>query len=132
MLQDNSWLDRILDPLARKLDDWIAMMSTRDFWAIVAVGSTLVGFLIAALIILTNFNIMRMRSCFNASNMNAYLMFNALLFFVFAGMMAMGEVFNYFDNKKRGIPHNRKSIIWLVIVTTSMGTAGLVMLKISC
>jgi len=37
--------------------------------------------------------------------MSAYLMFNTLLFFCFGGMLAMGEVFNYFANKKRGIPH---------------------------
>jgi hypothetical protein len=131
-LQSNNWLDRTLDSGARKLDALIALMSTRDFWSILAVSSTVGGFLIAAMVMLTNFDIWRMRNCFHASNMSAYLMFNALLFFVFGGMLAMGEVFNYFDNKKRGIPHKRKSLFWFVIITSTLGTVELVMLKISC
>jgi len=132
MLRRKNWFDRMMDSIAGTLEEWFAMMCTRDFWTIVAVGSTMIGFLIAAGIMLTNFNMMRMKSCFNASNMSAYLMFNILLFFVLGGMMALGEVFNYVDNRKRGIPHKRSSVFWLVIVTTALGSVGLVMLKISC
>lgn len=121
-----------MDPIAHTLEEWGAMMCTRDFWGIVAVGATVSGFLIAALIMMTNFDIMRMRNCFDASNMSAYLMFNTLLFFVFGGMLAIGEVFNYFDNRRRGIPHKRSALFWFVMVTTTLGSIGLVLLKISC
>jgi hypothetical protein len=114
------------------LEEWGAIMSTREFWAIVAVGATIVAFMVAAFIMLTNFDAMRMRSCFNASNLSAYLMFNTLLFFAFGGLLAVGEVFNYFDNKKRGIPHKSVSIFWFVIVTVALGAVELVMLKMSC
>lgn len=132
MLRHKSWLDRMTDSIARTLDEWVTMMYTRDFWAIVAVGATVAGFLIAAIIMMTNFDMMRMRGCFNASNMNAYLMFNVLMFFVLAGVMALGEVFNYFDNKKRGIPHKSSSLLWLFTITMALGSIGLVMLKVSC
>lgn len=132
MLRHKNWLDRILDSIARTLDEWFDMMCTRDFWAIFAVGMTVVGFLIAAMIMMINFDMMRMRNCFNASNMSAYLMFNVLLFFVFGGVVAMGEVFNYFDNKKRGIPHKPSSLLWFVTITMTLGSIGLVMLKLSC
>jgi len=131
-LRHKSWLDRLLDSIARTLDEWYDMMCTRDFWGILAIGTTVVGFLIAAGIMMIDFNVMRMRNCFNASNMSAYLMFNVLMFFVMGGVMALGEAFNYFDNKKRGIPHKLGSVFWLIIVTTSLGSVGLVMLKISC
>jgi hypothetical protein len=132
MLRHKSLLERIVDSIARTLDEWGAMMRTRDFWGIVAVGSTVVGFLLAAGVMLIDFDAMRMRNCFNASNISAYLMFNTLLFFVFGGMLALGEAFNYFDNKRRGIPHRLGSVFWLVIITTALGSIGLVMLKISC
>ena len=131
-MRHKSWLDRMLDSIAHTLDEWFDMMCTRDFWAIVAVGATVVGFLIAAIIMMTNFDMMRMRGCFNASNMSAYLMFNVLMFFVLAGVMAIGEVFNYFDNKKRGIPHKPSSLLWLFTITMALGSIGLVMLKRSC
>lgn len=132
MLRHKGWLERMVDSLVRTLDEWFAMMCTREFWGIVAVGATVVGFLIAAAMMLINFDAMRMKNCFDASNMSAYLMFNVLLFFVFGGMLALGEVFNYFDNKKRGIPHKSSSLFWFVIVTTALGSIGLVMLKASC
>jgi len=131
-LQVTNWLDRILDRLALKLERCLAIMSTRDFWGIVAVGATVMGFLFIAFVMQTNFSIMRMRNCFYASNMSAYLMFNTLLFFVLAGLMALGEAFNYFDNKQRGIPHKRTSMFWMIIFTTTLGSIGLYLLKISC
>lgn len=131
-MRRKNWLDRILDSIAHTLDEWISIVCTRDFWAVVAVGMTVIGFLLAAIIMMINFDIMRMRSCFNASNLNAYLMFNILLFFVFDGMLAIGEVFNYFDNKRRGIPHTRSALFWFIIITMALGSGGLVMLKISC
>ncbi|MEJ1959490.1 MAG: hypothetical protein WDM70_08785 [Nitrosomonadales bacterium] len=131
-MQHKSWLDQLLDPLADKLDEWIAIMCTKEFWGIVAVGTTVTAFVIAAIIMLTNFSIMRMRNCFNASNLNAYLMFNLLLFFVFGGMLALGEAFNFFDNKKRGIPHKRGGMFWFTLITTSLGSVELIMLKVSC
>lgn len=127
-MRHRNWLDRIMGTL----EEWGAIMSTREFWAIVAVGATIVAFMVAAFIMLTNFDAMRMRSCFNASNLSAYLMFNTLLFFAFGGLLAVGEVFNYFDNKKRGLPHKSVSIFWFVIVTVALGAVELVMLKISC
>jgi hypothetical protein len=132
MSQENNWLDRIIQSTADKLGEFVAIMCTKDFWAIVAICVTMGGFLTAALIILTNFDIWRMRNCFYASNMNTYLMFNTFLFFVFGGMLALGEVFNYFDNRKRGIPHKRGSIFWFVIITSTLGTVELMMLKESC
>jgi len=122
----------MVDSVVRTLDEWFAMMCTRDFWGIVAVGATLVGFLAAAMIMLINFDMMHMRTCFNASNISAYLMFNTLLFFVFSGLLALGEVLNYFDNKRRGIPHKRSSLFWFFMITLALGSVGLVMLKISC
>lgn len=131
-MRHKNWLDRIADSIVHTLDEWGAMMCTREFWGIVAVGATVVGFLIAAGIMLIDLDIMRMRNCFNASNMSAYLMFNTLMFFVFGGMLALGETFNYFDNKRRGIPHKRSSLLWFIIVTTALGSVGLMMLKSSC
>lgn len=131
-MRHKNWGDRALDSIARTLDEWIAIMSTRDFWAIFVVGSTLVGFLIAAIIMMINFDMMRMKNCFNASNTNAYLMFNILLFFVFDGLLALGEAFNYFDNRKRGIPHQLSSLVWFFSITLALGSAGLIMLKIAC
>ena len=131
-MRHKSWLDRFLNSIARTLDEWYDMMCTLDFWGIVAVAATVLGFLIAAGIMMINFDIMRMKNCFNASNMSAYLMFNILLFFVLGGVIALGEVFNYFDNKRRGVPHKISSVFWLVIITTSLGIIGLVMLKASC
>jgi hypothetical protein len=122
----------MVNSIARTFDEWVAMMCTREFWGIVTVGTTVIGFLIAAGIMMVNFDVMRMRNCFNASNMSAYVMFNVLLFFVLGGAMALGEAFNYFDNKKRGIPHKLGLVFWLVIVTITLGSIGLVMLKISC
>ena len=122
----------LLDQLMEMLAEWGAVMCTREFWAIVAIGALVAAFLVAAFVMLTNFNVMRMRSCFNASNMSAYLMLNALLFFVFGGLMALGEVFNYFDNKKRGIPHKSISLFWFVVITVVLGIAELVLLKVSC
>ena len=132
MLRHKSWLERTTDSFVRTLDEWYALMCTRDFWGIVIVGTAVVGFLIAAIIMMINFNAMRMRDCFHASNMNAYLMFNVLLFFGLAGAMAIGEAFNYFDNKRRGIPHRISSIFWFFSITITLGSIGLVMLKISC
>ena len=131
-MRHKSWLDRILDAMARTLDEALAMMCTRDFWAILAVCLTIIGFLIAAIIMMINFDMMRMRNCFSASNTNAFIMFIILIFFVFGGLVAMGEAFNYFDNKKRGIPHKIGSLVWLFSLTMTLGSAGLVMLKISC
>lgn len=131
-MRHKSLLDRMVDSFVRTLDEWGAMMCTREFWGIVAIGTTVLGFVISALIMLIKFDPMRMRNCFNASNMNAYLMFNVLMFFSLAGVMSLGEAFNYFDNKKRGIPHKLGSIFWLIMVTTTLGSVGLVMLKISC
>ena len=131
-MQHKSWLDRILDPLAESLDDLIALMRTRAFWAIVSICLTVSAFLVTAFIMLTNFNVMRMRNCFNASNMSTYLMFNTLMFFALGGMLAMGEAFNYFDNKKRGIPHKSAAVFWFVIITSTLGTVELILLKNSC
>ncbi len=131
-MRDKSWLDQTVNSIARTLDEWGAMMCTREFWGIVAIGTTVVGFLMAAGIMMINFDIMRMKNCFKASNMSAYVMFNVLMFFVLGGVMAIGEGFNYFDNKKRGIPHKLGSVFWLIMVTVTLGSVGLVMLKISC
>lgn len=130
--KEKNWLDRMLDSLADTLSEWADIMSTRDFWGIVAVGTTVVGFLVVAGSMLINFDSMRMRSCFNASNWSAYLMFNVLMFFLFAGVMALGEAFNYFDSKRRGEPHKLGTTFSLLIVTMALGSIGLVMLKISC
>lgn len=122
----------MLTSISRTVDSWIAIMSTGDFWAIFAVGATAIGFLLAAGIMMTNFDMLRMRSCFNASNLNSYLMFNILMFFALGGALALGEVFNYFDDKRRNIPHKRGSLFWLLIITVSLGSGGLIMLKSSC
>ena len=131
-MRHENWLDRMVNSIARTLDEWITIMCTPEFWGIVAVGATVIGFLMAAGIMMINFDAMRMRNCFNASNMSAYVMFNVLMFFVLGGVMALGEAFNYFDNKKRGIPHKLGYVFWLIMVTVALGSTGLVMLKISC
>lgn len=122
----------MLVSIGRTLDEWAAIVTTRDFWAIFAVAATVAGFLAAAIIMMINFDAMRMRNCFNASNLNAYLMFNILMFFALGGFMALGEAFNYFDNKRRGFPHKLGQMFWFFIVTIALGSIGLVMLKISC
>ena len=131
-MKQKNWLERALSDISEALSEWVAIMSTREFWAILAVASTVIGFLVVAGSMMINFDSMRMRSCFNASDLNAYLMFNILMFFVFAGVMSLGEAFNYFDNKRRGEPHKLGSTFSLIIVTTALGSIGLVMLKISC
>jgi hypothetical protein len=132
ILQQKNLLSRIIDSISETLGEWATIVSTREFWGLLAVGATVVGFLAVAGSMLINFDSMRMRNCFNASDLNAYLMFNILMFFVFAGVMALGEAFNYFDNKKRGEPHKLGSTFSLIIITTALGSIGLVMLKISC
>ena len=127
-MRHKSWADRI----AETLEGWLVLMSTRDFWGVVAVAATVAAFLVAAFVMMTNFDIMRMRNCFNASNMSAYLMLNTVLFFVFGGLLAVGEAFNYFDNRKRGIPHKKISLFWFVIITMTLGTVELMMMKVSC
>lgn len=131
-MQRKSLLDRMMKSFSETIEEWLAIMQTQEFWAFIAVAGTIAGFLLAASFMLINFDMMRMKSCFDASNISAYLMFNILMFFAFGGVLAMGEVFNYFDSKKRGIPHKIGSLFWLVIVTTALGSAGLVMLKLSC
>ena len=131
-MKRKNWLSLVIGSIAQTLNEWIAIMSTREFWGIVAVGATVVGFLVAAGGILINFDSMRMRSCFGASNWIAFLMFNVLMFFVFAGIAAMGEAFNYFDSRKRGEPHQLGATFALVIATTALGSIGLVILKNSC
>jgi hypothetical protein len=121
-----------MDDISQALSEWVAIVTTREFWGLVAVGTTVIGFLMAAGSMMVNFDSMRMRDCFNASDLNAYLMFNILMFFVFAGVMALGEAFNYVDSKRRGEPHKLGSTFSLVIITTALGSIGLVMLKISC
>jgi phosphate starvation-inducible membrane PsiE len=127
-VQKRSWLDSVSDTI----EEWSAIVATVEFWSIVAVGATFVGFLIAAGAMLTDFSIMRMTNCFNASNLNAYLLFNILLFFVFDGLLAIGEIFNYFESKRNGVPHKRSSLFWFMIITLGLGSAGLVMLKSAC
>jgi hypothetical protein len=73
-----------------------------------------------------------MRSCFNASNLNAFLMFNILMLFIFDGFFALGEIFNYFDDKRRGIPHKPRALAAFVIINLALGTVGLILVKISC
>jgi hypothetical protein len=132
MLRQQSWLDRTLNSVAAKVYDLIAIMCTRDFWAVFAVTAMMLGFMATAFYMLTNFSMMRMRNCFYASNMTTYLMFNTFLFFILGGMLALGELFNYLDNRKRGIPHKRGLIFWFLILTSILGTVELFMLKESC
>jgi hypothetical protein len=127
-LRRKKWLDQLMDTFA----EWGAIICTREFWGVVAVGATMAAFMATAFVMLTNFDAMRMRSCFNASNMSAYLMLNTVLFFVFGGLLAVGEMFNYFDNRKRGIPHKSIALFWFVIITVALGTVELVMLKVFC
>lgn len=131
-MKQKNWLGRTMDDISQALSEWVAIVTTREFWGLVAVGTTVIGFLMAAGSMMVNFDSMRMRDCFNASDLNAYLMFNILMFFVFAGVMALGEAFNYVDSKRRGEPHKLGSTFSLVIITTALGSIGLVMLKISC
>ena len=131
-LKRKSWMERTSYAISSTVEDWLAIMSTRDFWAIFAVGATTVGFLVAAIFMMINFDMMRMRSCFNASNLNAYVMFNVLLFFAFAGACALGEAFNYFESRRRGIQHTFTALFWFFIVTVTLGSSGLVLLKVSC
>lgn len=131
-MQKKSWLEQKLYSVSNTFEEWAAMMSTTEFWGIVAAGATLIGFLLSGAIMLTNFDMMRMSNCFNASNLSAYLLFNVLLFFVFDGLLALGEIFNYFDNRKNGIPYKRSAMFWLAIVTLALGSIGLIMVKNSC
>lgn len=131
-MNQKSWLSRMMESIAETLEEWGTIMSTKEFWSIVAVAATVVGFLVVAGGMLINFDSMRMRSCFGASNWNAFLMFNILMFFIFAGIASLGEAFNYFDSKKRGRPHKPGSTFTLIIVTTALGSVGLVILKHAC
>ena len=131
-MKPKSWLDRMIDSIAQVFQDWGAVMATREFWAILAVTTIMIGFLIVAGSMLVNFNSMRMRNCFGASNWTAFLMFNVLAVFVFAGIAALGEAFNYFDSRKRGIPYKLSSTFSLLIAMVALGSVGLVILKNAC
>jgi hypothetical protein len=131
-VRERSWLDRMMNSVGNTLDEWAAMMTTAEFWGVFAIAATVIGFLLAAGLMLTDFDMVRMGNCFNASNLNAYVLFNILLFFVFDGLLAIGEIFNYFDSKKRGVPHKRSPLFWFTVITLGLGSVGLVMVKSSC
>jgi hypothetical protein len=118
--------------IGNTLDEWGTMMTTAEFWAVFAIAATVVGFLLAAGLMLTDFDLVRMGNCFNANNLNAYVLFNILLFFVFDGLLAIGEIFNYFDSKKRGVPHKRSQLFWFTVITLGLGSVGLILVKNSC
>ncbi|MDX8398904.1 MAG: hypothetical protein R8K20_01495 [Gallionellaceae bacterium] len=131
-MKQKNWLDRMMNSIAQLFQDWGAVMATREFWAILAVTAIMIGFLIVAGSMLVNFNSMRMRNCFGASNWAAFLMFNILAVFVFAGIAALGEAFNYFDSRKRGIAYKLSSTFSLLIGMVALGSIGLLVLKSAC
>lgn len=104
----------------------------KKFLGATSIATIVLGFLIAAIIIMTDPHTMLMKDCHNASNLNAFLIFNTLLFFFFSGVTALGEVFHFFENKGRGIPHKSGFLFWAITITITLGSIDLMMLKLSC
>lgn len=127
MNKKRSWLDGVSDTLG----EWGAILCTRDFWAVFAVVAAILGVLVTGMVMLTNFDMARM-SCRRVSDLNAYLMFNIFLIFVFGGMLTVGELFSYLENRKRGIPHKINFLFWALLVAMGLGVVGLVMLGMFC
>lgn len=122
--------------MARRDDDenlneiW-QLLTSRDFWVLTGIGLALLGILVGGIVMLINFDVGRM-SCNTMGDLPAYLMFNTLIIFVFGGLVAMGEGFTYFDNKKRGFPVKKGWLMTFLGVALVIGVFGLVMLKIYC
>lgn len=109
-----------------------SQMYTKQFWGITAIATMVPGFLIAAIIIMTDPHTMLMKDCHKASNLNAFLIFNTLLFFFFSGVTALGEIFHFFENKGRGIPHKSSFLFRAITITVTLGSIDLMMLKLNC
>ncbi len=122
--------------MARRDDDdhvneiW-QLITSREFWVLTGIGLALLGILVTGMVMLTNFDMARM-SCGRLGDLPAYLMFNLFIIFVFGGLVAMGEGFTYFDNKKRGFPVKKGWLMTFLGVALLLGIAGLVMLKVYC
>ena len=105
---------------------------TKKFWCITAIAAIVLGFLVAAIILMTDPHTMLMKECNKANNLSAFLIFNTLLFFFFSGVMALGEGLHLFESKGRGIPHKSGFLLWAVASTITLGSIDLMMLKHSC
>ncbi|MBI3903748.1 MAG: hypothetical protein HY306_12540 [Nitrosomonadales bacterium] len=125
-------LDRMLDSMARSINRTFALICTPYFWGVTAIIFSVTGFLVAGVATLTDFDLMRMRYCFDASDVHSFQMFMCLLFFVFCGLMAIGESFNLFDNIKHGIPHKYTTLFGLLFACGVLGIIGLKMVKLYC
>lgn len=107
------------------------MLCSREFWILTGLGLGLLAIVVAGMVMLTNFEMVRM-SCGRVGDLQAYLMFNVFVIFIFGALTAMGESFTYFDNKKRGVPTKKGYLMIFLAVAFLLGIAGLVMLKLYC
>jgi len=107
------------------------LITSREFWVLTGIGVALLGIIVVGMVMLTNFEMARM-SCGKLGDLPAYLMFNTFIIFVFGGLVAMGEGFSYFDNKKRGFPVKKGWLMTFLGTALLLGIVGLVMLKIYC
>ena len=107
------------------------LISSRDFWMLTGIGLSLLGVLVTGMVMLTNFDMGRM-SCGQLENLPAYLMLNTTIIFVFGSLVALGEGFSYFENKKRGFHPSKNHLLLFLGAALLLGIAGLVMLKVYC
>lgn len=107
------------------------MISSREFWILTSIGLGLVAIVVTGMVMLTNFEMVRM-SCGKLDDLQAYLMFNVFVIFIFGALTAMGEGFTYFDNKKVGAPTKKGYLLIFLGVAFLLGIIGLVMLKLYC
>lgn len=107
------------------------MLSSREFWIMTGIGLALLAIIVTGMVMLTNFEMTRM-SCGRVGDLEAYLMFNVFVIFVFGALTAMGEGFTYFDNKKRGAPSKKGYLMIFLGVAFLLGVSGLTMLKLFC
>ncbi|MFA7242859.1 MAG: hypothetical protein WC091_22365 [Sulfuricellaceae bacterium] len=121
--------------MGKRFDDSIneiwELLCSRDFWMLTGIGLTLFGILVAGMIMLTNFDMARM-SCGKMEDMPAFLLINIFIIFVFGGLVAMGEGFTYFDEKKLGFRPRKSYLLTFLGAALLLGIVGLVMLKVYC
>lgn len=107
------------------------MLASREFWILTGIGLGLLAIIATGMVMLTNFEMARM-SCGRVGDLEAYLMFNVFVIFIFGALTAMGEGFTYFDNKKHGIPTKKGYLLIFLGIAFLLGVSGLVMLKVFC
>lgn len=108
------------------------MLQQQKFWGMIAIGATVLGFMAASVIMMLDTSTMLFRECSKASNTSAFLMSIFFFSFLLAGIMALGEGFRFFENKRGGISNKSGLLLWTVATTIILGSIALTMLKFTC